>query len=57
MPHSHSEYGEKKDGSTKSMIHEDGFSGIAVTTWAGACQRKTNGRSSVGKPFEDTLRK
>ena len=34
------------------MIPEAGFNGIAVTIWAGGCLKKTNDKSTAGKPFE-----
>lgn len=33
-----------------------GSSGIAVTTWAGGCPRRTSGRSSAGRRFGGTSR-
>ena len=48
--------GKTKDGSTLT-IPAAGSSGIAVTTWAAACRKKTSARSSGGRPSGATSRK
>ena len=48
--------GETKDGSTPT-IRAAGSSGIAVTTWAAACRKKTSARSSGGRPSDATSHK
>lgn len=45
----------------KGWIHDDdprdGSSGIAATTWVGACPRRISARSSAGKPSAATSRR
>ena len=55
-PAGHSLSGKTKDGSTLT-IPAAGSSGIAVTTWAAACRKKTSARSSGGRPSGATLHK
>ena len=48
--------GEEKDGFTRTT-RAAGFSGTAATIWAGACRKRTDARSTVGKPSDGTLHK
>ena len=48
MPAGRSQSGETKDGSTRT-IRAAGSNGIAVTTWAAACRRRTSARSNAGR--------